>query len=360
MSVENAKEKLEFGIVYRSSQMARVLDLVRKYARTKVSVLVIGEPGTGKELVARAIHRLSRSAEGPFVPINLAAVPEHLAESALFGHRKGSFTGAFEDREGLIPAANGGSLFLDEAGEIPPPVQVKLLRVLQERKVRRVGESQEVIFDTRLISATNRRLDDLTQRGNIREDFLHRIGGALILLPPLRERLCDVPLLAEHFLRLTVEEMKELSSPSQFSPDAIEVLCAHDWPGNVRELRNVVERSLALCEGEEIIHRQVIEEAFRHGVNGGASGMGLPAVGWVTEAGGSSGVVHDPVEAADRADFDLYWAVYREAKRNITVAAKILRIARNTFKTRMKRWEGKGLVAWVNGKWELPSQDLTR
>jgi len=216
-------------------------------ATSDASILIRGASGTGKELLARAVHRASRRAEAPFVAINCGAIPEQLLESELFGHVKGAFTGAVDNRVGLFQAANGGTLFLDEIGDMPLPLQVKLLRVLQERSVRQVGANDSVAVDVRVVSATHRDLDVAMSEGLFRDDLYYRLNVVTLALPPLVERREDITLLANHFLQLIAARYeKKLNG---FAPEALEALMVAPWPGNVRQLYNVVEQVCALCTG---------------------------------------------------------------------------------------------------------------
>jgi DNA-binding NtrC family response regulator len=227
-------------------KMQQVKRLIAKVAPTDSTVLILGETGTGKELVARAVHRQSRRAEKPFVPINCGALPENLIESELFGHRKGAFTGADEHRTGLFEVADGGTVFLDEIGELPKPLQAKLLRFLESGEIRRVGDNAAFTCDVRAVCATNRHLDEMVAADEFREDLWYRINTFEIEIPPLRERIDDIPRLARHFaLRCGARAGKE---DKIFTPEAMEALCAHHWPGNVRELANAVEHAMILCE----------------------------------------------------------------------------------------------------------------
>jgi two-component system NtrC family response regulator len=238
------------GLLGTSPQMQRVFTSVRKVATTDASVLILGESGTGKEMVALAIHRRSPRKEGPFVAINCSAIPETLLESELFGHEKGSFTGAHVQRKGRIESASGGTLFLDEIGEIPLQLQVKLLRFLQEQRIERVGGRQEIQVDTRVVAATNVELKKAIGEEKFREDLYYRLAVVVINLPHLRDREGDVRLLAQEFLRRNaVANGKEGIS---FSPDAIRAINAHSWPGNVRELENRVKRAVIMAEGRRI------------------------------------------------------------------------------------------------------------
>jgi two-component system response regulator AtoC len=237
-------------LVARSRQMLELFRTVRKIAEFKTTVLIDGESGTGKELVARAIHRLSPRNGSPFIAVNCGAIPDTLLESELFGHRKGAFTDANRDRKGLFEEASGGTLFLDEIGELPLALQVKLLRVLQEGELRRLGDSQDIKVDVRVVAATARDLSAEVSRGAFREDLFYRLNVFALHLPPLRERREDIPLLIEHFItRMNARMGLNITG---VSPEAMRVLVEYDWPGNVRELENSIERAIVLCEGAQI------------------------------------------------------------------------------------------------------------
>jgi len=243
-------------ILGKSRQVEQLKKMIERVAPTKSSVLIIGESGTGKELVARELHDQSELKTRPFVPVNCGAIPETLIESELFGHKKGSFTGAVADKPGLFEAAHGGTLFLDEVGEIPLSMQVKLLRALQERVIRRVGSNDDIKIDVRIIAATNRNLENAVKQGTFREDLYYRLNVILLETPPLRDRKGDVTLLAESFLKKFCKKFsKELEG---FEPEALAALEAHSWPGNVRELENVIERAVAL-EGSPKISMSSLE-----------------------------------------------------------------------------------------------------
>ena len=238
-----------FGdLVARAPSMVRALEVARKVAAHTSPVLLTGASGTGKELVARLIHRESPRANAAFVPVNCGAIPEHLLESEFFGHVKGAFTGADRDRVGLFEAAHGGTLFLDEIGELPSPLQVKLLRALQEGEVRPVGGTEARKVDVRVISATNRDLEEAVEEGDFREDLYYRIAVVPIHLPALAARPQEIPELTRHLLARHTRRMGV--DVSDVTPAAMELLLAYPWPGNVRELENVLERALVLCEGD--------------------------------------------------------------------------------------------------------------
>jgi two-component system response regulator PilR (NtrC family) len=238
------------GMVGSSATMRQVFTLVDKIAAARTTVLITGESGTGKELIARAVHSRSPRSEAPFVPVNCGAIPEGLIESELFGHKKGAFTGAQQDREGLFQAANGGTLFLDEIGELPLVLQVKLLRAIQERRIRAVGATDDAEVDVRLVAATNRDLPKDVREGRFREDLYYRLNVVQIRVPPLRERREDVLIIADHFLRRFAAEQDKGSL--RLSSEAKRHLDAYEFPGNVRELENLMERAVALSTGNEV------------------------------------------------------------------------------------------------------------
>jgi formate hydrogenlyase transcriptional activator len=235
-------------IVGSSSALQRVLAQVAKVALTDSTVLILGETGTGKELVARAIHKRSRRASGAFIRVNCAAIPPSLVASELFGHEKGAFTGALQRRLGRFEAADGGTIFLDEVGELPPEAQVSLLRVLQEREIERVGSSHPIAVDVRVLAATNRDLEAAVERGTFREDLFYRLNVFPIRLPPLRERAEDIPILVEYLVDRFAKQTGKIIR--NIEKQTLQRLTAYDWPGNVRELQNVIERAVVVSEGE--------------------------------------------------------------------------------------------------------------
>ncbi len=263
-------------IVGTSRRIEEVFELMRRAAPARSTILIVGESGTGKELVARAIHRLSPRGDGPFVPVHTSAIPADLLESTLFGHVKGAFTGAVNSRKGLIEAAHNGTLFLDEVGTISLDTQTKLLRVIQEREIRRVGSVEAKAVDTRLVAATNTDLWREVQVGNFREDLYYRLNVITIEMPPLRERDDDIPLLATHFLRIYNEEnQREVKG---FSAAAMDALTEYSWPGNVRELENAVERAVVLCR-RDTIELDELPQAVRGDAPGLKASTEFPADG---------------------------------------------------------------------------------
>jgi two-component system, NtrC family, response regulator PilR len=259
------------NIVGRSERMRAVFSTIELVANTSSTVLIGGESGTGKELVARAIHYNSLRRDRPFVAVNCGAVPETLLESELFGHMRGAFTGADANKKGLIEAAEGGTIFLDEIGEMTPPMQVKFLRVLQDRRFRRLGGTDEVQADVRVIAATNQELPRMVEQGKFREDLYYRINVLSIQLPALRDRAEDIPILAEHFLEHFAAQMAK--PVRTISAEAMRLLQSHAWRGNVRELQNAIERAVALEQSETILPETLPEE-----IRKGASFAATPAV----------------------------------------------------------------------------------
>ena len=245
-----AKEQRFGEIIGKSEAMAEVFATIEKVATSDLDVLVLGETGTGKELVARCLHERSRRADGRFVPVDCGAIPEDLLESELFGHERGAFTGAHQRSRGLLEFANQGTFFMDEIGQLPPKLQAKLLRALQERRIRRVGGKEEVNVDVRILAATALDLDLAMKEGRFREDLYYRINVARVEVPPLRDRVEDIPLLAGHFLD---QYSRELGREGvEFDGGVLDALCAYSWPGNIRELQNVVKRTL-VTSGSDLI-----------------------------------------------------------------------------------------------------------
>jgi two-component system response regulator AtoC len=258
---EEINREYSFGnIVSKNPRMLEIFTLIRKVCDYKTTVLVLGESGTGKELIARAVHYNGNRRDAPFVAVNCGAIPESLLESELFGHVKGAFTDAYAEKAGLFEQADGGTLFLDEIGEMPLSLQVKLLRVLEDEVIRRVGASVSKKVDVRLVSATSKELDQEVAQGRFREDLYFRLNVFSIKLPPLRERSEDIPLLTAHFLAKHGEKMGKPSVA--FTPAALTALLDYPWPGNVRELENCIERALVLCDGN-ILEAGLLPDALR-------------------------------------------------------------------------------------------------
>ena len=255
-------EEWRAELITRSSAMEDLLAQARRVAASDASVCIFGQSGTGKELLARAIHRASARREAPFVAVNCGAIPEGLLESELFGHKKGSFTGAVSDRRGLFQAAQGGTLFLDEVGDMPLPLQVKLLRALEERKIRPVGSHESFDVDVRVISATHRKLEERIASGEFREDLYYRLNVVKLYIPTLAERREDIPLLANHFLARLAERYRR--GQLSFSPEAMSLLVSAPWPGNVRQLLNVIEQAVALAP-TEVIPESLVRQALDAG-----------------------------------------------------------------------------------------------
>jgi two-component system, NtrC family, response regulator AtoC len=247
---EVAKEYSFENIVSKNEKMQKIFDVIKKVAQYKSTVLITGESGTGKELVARALHYNSERAQNPFIPVNCGAIPENLLESELFGHAKGAFTDAIRTKKGLFEEADGGTLFLDEIGELPGPLQVKLLRVLQEGEIRRIGESKSMKVDVRIVVATVKDLTKEVNEGRFREDLFYRLNVLPIHIPPLRERKEDIPLLIHHFINKYNQSMSK--NVAGIDHKALEALMNHKWYGNVRELENTIERAIVLTDKDNI------------------------------------------------------------------------------------------------------------
>jgi DNA-binding NtrC family response regulator len=269
------------NIIGRSPQMQAVYQMIETVAATTSTVLITGESGTGKELVARAIHNMSNRSAAPFVSINCGAFTETLLESELFGYMKGSFTGAVSNRKGLFEAAEGGTIFLDEIGETTPAMQVKLLRVLQERSIRRVGGVEEISVDSRVVAATNRDLSQMVEDGSFRNDLYYRISVIPIEMPPLRARIIDIPELVRHFL----DKYSAVAGRSrmEISEDAVQYLQSYDWPGNVRELENTIERAVALEPSSTIMSERLPDRILKYKPRSLAE-LDLPEAGLDLEA----------------------------------------------------------------------------
>ena len=314
-----------FGeLVGNSAPMREIYSQVEQVAPSSASVLITGESGTGKELIARTIHQLSPRRDKPFIGINCSAIPETLMESELFGHEKGAFTGAASTRAGCFELAEGGTLLLDEIAEMPPLLQAKLLRVIEERSLRRLGSSREIDFDVRILAATNKNPEDAVEAGTLREDLLYRLNVFRIELPNLKDRKDDLPLLAQYLVTKLAEKH---SRPARFlSPAAISVLQFHAWPGNVRELRNVIERAVVICSGEQIERHHFapypIEQRER-----------LRKEDTITLAVGT------PIEEVER---QMIIRTLQKTKNNKTRAAELLGVSLKTLHNKLNLYRDRG------------------
>jgi DNA-binding NtrC family response regulator len=307
-------------IVGKHPMMEKLHALITQVARTSTTVLITGESGTGKELVARAIHRHGPRREGPFVAVNPAAIVESLIESELFGHERGAFTGAHQRKLGKFELAQGGTLFLDEIGMLRAELQAKLLRVLQEREIERVGGTRSIKIDVRVIAATNTNLKDAVSRGTFREDLFYRLNVVPIVVPPLRERAQDVPLLAEHFLRRDTRDFNKRIEG--LSPEAVAALQAYRWPGNVRELENVIERCVVLAEGPVIqLNDLPLDVLLPQQATRVRAAEALPLN-----------------EATDQFERQIVLRVLERVGWNLTEAGRILAIHRNSLRVKLARW----------------------
>ncbi|HJX28248.1 MAG TPA: sigma-54-dependent Fis family transcriptional regulator, partial [Thermoanaerobaculia bacterium] len=322
------------GIVGQDPRMVEVLKLVAQVADSEATVLIQGESGTGKELVARAIHFNSRRRDKPFLAVNCGALPENLLESELFGHMRGAFTGAVRDHPGWFERAEGGTLLLDEVGELTPPLQVKLLRVLENGEYSRVGSTQIRRADARIVAATNRDLEELAREGRMRRDFLYRLNVVEVRLPPLRERRSDLPLLIRHLIEQQVSRHGRHRGPKHLAPDTEQRLLAYDYPGNVRELQNVLQRAVLLSEGETIEVRH-LPEALQGG-RPAAAQLGT------TESEDDALPLGEGFRAAkqrlvERFERDYLTRCLREARGNISQAARLAAIDYKNFYTKLQQ-----------------------
>lgn len=305
-----------FGMIGRDPKLLRIIETIRTAAPSGASVLIEGESGTGKELIATAFHTQSQRASGPFIRINCAAIPHELIESELFGYKKGAFTGADRNKRGLIEAASGGTLLLDEISEMPTHLQTKLLRVLQERKLRRLGDEREIRVNFRLVSATNRNTEALLKEGVLRKDLYFRISTIKIKVPPLRERLDDVLLIANRFLkRFNGQYDKRIRD---ISPEAIFRLVRYDWPGNIRELESVIEHAVLFCPGDQLLPACLPEEFHRARVI-------------------SSTVVIPPLVPMAEIEREAIMQTLERTCGNVKESAQILHFARPTFYRKLKK-----------------------
>ena len=323
--ISNLKKSLgekQSSVIGENTGLKQVMAQVRRVAETNATVLVHGESGTGKELIARAVHNNSLRNNGPFVAINCGAIPLTLMESELFGHERGAFTDAKEAKAGTFERADGGTLFLDEVGELPLDAQVKLLRVLEERKITRIGGKKAIPVDVRIVAATNRNLDDEVKNGHFRLDLLYRLNVFTLILPPLRERKEDIPLLTNFFIR---KYNRTLSLDVQsVSPEAIALLSSYDWPGNVRDLENAIQSSMILCTGG-VIRPEHLPDRIK--------GYELAEAQTVTGSGGNS-----IREVNAQMEKELIIEALKKHNFNRTLTAEALNISRKTLFNKMKRY----------------------
>ncbi len=308
-------------ILGESPVMRRLCEKIQRTCETNFDVLIVGETGTGKELVARAIHKRSKRREGPFVPVNCGAIPEELMEREFFGHERGAFTGANSRSLGLLEYANGGTFFLDELNQLPQRLQGKLLRVLQERKLRRVGGTEEIDFDVRIVAASSVSLDEEVRQSRFRPDLYHRINVARIEVPPLRERQEDIPLLAKRFLEHYSGELNR--GAAQFTAEVMEVLVAYSWPGNVRELQNVIKRTLAWAREETIRVEDLPEE--------------IVAQAGVRSINGMGGFFQSRETHIKSFETEYFGKLLRDCQGDVTSAAREAQLPRGTFYRLLKK-----------------------
>jgi DNA-binding NtrC family response regulator len=316
---QELEAKVEFDLVVGKSKVMReVLDIVQRVSPTESTVLITGESGTGKELIAREIHSHSLRRQAPFVVVDCGALVETLFESELFGHVKGSFTGAHETKHGRFEVADGGTIFFDEISNIGPNIQAKLLRVIQEREINRIGSSKPIKVDVRLLAATNENLTDAVRKGKFREDLFYRLSVVPIHLPPLRERKGDIPILVEHFLHKYNKKAKK--NIEAISPRAVKALAEYDWPGNIRELENTIERAVVLSRSNGI----ELEDLMYHGISASSAGLG--------PIGGK-------YKSLEEMEKEYIKAVLRAELGNKTRAANVLGVDRKTIWAKIKKYK---------------------
>ncbi|MBF0520797.1 MAG: sigma-54-dependent Fis family transcriptional regulator [Nitrospirae bacterium] len=316
-----------YKLIGKSQEMQRLYSIIEKVASSDSTILIMGESGTGKELVAKAIHFLSVRAENPFVPVNCGAIPKELLESELFGHEKGAFTGAICARKGRFELADTGTIFLDEIGELHPSLQVKLLRVLQEREYERVGGVKTVKGDVRILAATNKNLEEATKRGEFREDLYYRLNVIPVKISPLRNRKEDIPILRDHFIKIYSD--KRAMEPIVIYDDAMEVLMKYNWPGNVRELETLIERFTILTENGAVTLEDLPERFF-------PANQHTPIVS-------SGGIPHLPPEGIDLNSFldeietNIIHQALERSQGVKSKAAALLGLNRTTFIEKLKK-----------------------
>lgn len=318
-------------VIVKSEKMAEIFELTDRVAKSTISVLVQGETGVGKEVVAEAIHTSSDRKDKPLVCVNCAALTETLLESELFGHEKGSFTGADHLKIGLFETAKGGTVFLDEIGEMPHKTQAKLLRVLQGKKIMRVGSNKELDVDVRIVAATNRKLEELVEKGLFREDLFYRLNAATIVVPPLRERKDEIPYLAESFIAQVCKENG--FPPRKIAPDAMDLLVRYHWPGNIRELKNTIERAVVISDGDTIYRDSLTSKL----TTDSDYAEPFPMTGGTTQTVSATAVgdIKDVVAAYER---DLITNALKRADWNQTKAADILQLPRRTLVSKIKKY----------------------
>jgi len=356
--VSDSEVSGRFGLVGHSLEIQNIFAIIEKVADTPSTVLITGESGTGKELVAKALHEHSSRRTGPFIKINCAAIPKTLMESELFGYEKGAFTGATSSKPGRFELADRGTLFLDEIGEIPVEMQVKLLRAIQESEFERVGGIKTIKVDVRLVTATNRDLEQEIQRGSFREDLFYRLNVVPLHIPPLRKRTGDIPLLVTHIIRKFNERLKK--TISGIADDALAVLEAHSWPGNIRELENVLERTILFTKGDRIertdlqlagandaahAHVTAPPPAAPATPQSGSGPITPPIYDEYDDAvvgehvGSASGSLKDIVRAeTSRVERELIVKALEETGGNVTQAARLLKISRKSLQMKMKEF----------------------
>ncbi|MEA3240284.1 MAG: sigma-54 dependent transcriptional regulator [Pseudomonadota bacterium] len=321
---QELEKRYGFGnLIGKSPAMLKIYELIQRVAQTRANILVTGESGTGKELVARAIHYTGPRKDQPFVTVNCGAIPEQLMESEFFGHEKGAFTGASKTRDGYFAAADGGTIFLDEIGEITPALQVKLLRVIQEKSFIRVGSTMERTVDIQVLSATNRELEEEVNKGNFREDLFYRLNVITINLPPLRERGSDIPLLARHFLQQYNQEYGR--GIGDISQDAINIMLNYGFPGNVRELENIIERGVIMETGTAITPASLPPAMTRPASNGTGVSLRLPENGLDLE------------KTLAELELQLINQALEHCDHNKTKAAKLLGLSFRSFRYRLEK-----------------------
>lgn len=310
------------GIVTQSPAMYKILNMLPKIASAEANVLIMGESGTGKELIARAIHNLSPKRDRPFIAVNCAGIPETLLESELFGYKKGAFTGALCDKMGLFKAADGGTIFLDEIGEISPTLQVKILRVVEEKSFKPIGDTKDIKVDVRIISATNKDLEKEVIEGNFREDLYYRLNVIPIRVPPLRERKEDIPVLVEYFLKKYSKKFKK--EIRKVSSSALELLTSYDFPGNVRELENIIERCVALETSNIILPESLMLSNFK---------KGRPKKDYIPPGG------LDLQKKIEEVEKDFLIKALEEARGVKKKAAELLNLSFRSFRYKLKKYK---------------------